>query len=160
MFKTNAKLLIGAAIIFAGIGAAAAKIGTAPNQYDGYIPIEGKWVYGVAAGQNFIYQNGLTAVGTNQATALQLGVGYYLMEVDTAGSGGATGVALPACIAGTQIVLVDNTAYTIDVYPQINNNTALSPAAQDTINNSTSTTITTYTNKVFTCGKTGVWSAK
>jgi hypothetical protein len=64
-------------------------------------------------------------------------------------------VALPPCLQGTQVVVENNTAYTFDVYPAIANNPVT--AAQDTINNTTSTTIVTYAQKRFSCAKNGVW---
>jgi len=159
MLKTIRDMLIG--VIVAGAAAAAvsyASVGIAPLSGGTFATIDQTWALGVAGGQNFSYQYGLTAVGTNQATSLQLPAGVFLLEVDTAGSGGATGIALPTCLAGTQVVVNDNTAYTVDVYPSIVNNPIT--AAQDTINNSTSTTITTYAAKTFSCAKNGVWSAK
>ena len=158
MLKTIRDFVLGASLA-AAIGAAVASVGTPPLPINGgYVQPDAAWLYGITGGQNFTYQYGVTAVGTNQATAAQLPSGYYLLQVDTAGSGGATGVALPPCLQGTQLVLNDNTAFTIDVYPAAANNPVT--AAQDTINNSTSTTITTYAAKTFSCAKNGVWSAK
>ena len=155
MLKTIAGFVLGA-IIAAAIGGAVALQGQAP--VDGFQTIDGSWLKGLRDGINFSYQYGFTAVGTNQATSLQLPANKFLYEVDTAGSGGATGVALPSCVAGAEMILDDNTAYTIDVYPSITNNGLTS--AQDTINNTTSTTITTYAAKRFTCAKNGVWAAE
>ena len=138
---------------------AAALVGQPPGT--GFGLPDGAWLNGLANGQNFTYISGLTAVGTNQATALALTPGYYMYEVDTSGSGGATGVALPPCIQGTSLWLSNNTAYTIDVYPAVANNPIT--AAQDVINvgsAATSTTITTYASKVFACAKNGVWTVK
>jgi hypothetical protein len=157
MLKTIRDMLLGA-IVCASIGAAMAVVGTPPTPATGPGLVDGTWLNGLASGQNYSYQYAFTAVGTTQATALQLPAGIALLEVDTAGSGGATGVALPPCFQGAQITLNDNTAYTIDVYPAIANNSIT--AAQDTINNTTSTTITTYAAKTFSCAKNGVWSAK
>lgn len=154
MLKTISGFMLGALI--AGAISAALAVGQVP--LPGFAAIDGTWLLGLANGVNYSYQFGLTAVGTNQATALQLPSGIYLMEVDTAGSGGATGVALPPCLQGTQTFLNNNTAFTIDVYPAVANNPIT--AAQDTINNTTSTTITTYAVKTFSCAKNGVWSAK
>ncbi len=154
MFKNIASGLL--AMMLGSSVALAANVGIQPN--NGFGSVDGTWLNGLAGGSNYSYQYGITAIGTNQATAAQLPANIYLLEVDTAGSGGATGVALPPCLQGTQIFLNDNTAYTIDVYPAVANNPVT--AAQDTINNSTSTTITTYAVKVFSCGKNGVWSAK
>jgi hypothetical protein len=157
MFKGLVAYLLGV-LTAASIGTALAVSGVAPTINGGFVQPDASWLYGLAGGQNFSYQYGITAAGTNQATSTQLAAGVYLLEVDTAGSGGATGVALPPCFQGTQLVVNDNTAYTIDVYPSIVNNSIT--AAQDTINNLTSTTITTYAAKTFSCAKNGVWSAK
>jgi hypothetical protein len=138
--------------------AAFAVVGQKPIPGNGPGLTDGTWLDGLAGGSNYKFQYAITAVGTNQATAVQLPANIHLLEVDTAGSGGATGVALPTCLGGTEVVIDDNTAYTIDVYPNVANNPIT--AAQDTINNTTSTTITTYASKLFTCGQNGVWAAK
>src|ERR1035441_9180306 len=72
-------------------------VGTPPTQ--GPQLIDGTWAAGIANGNNRSYQSGITAVGSSQATALQLSSGIALMEVDTVA--GSTGVALPQCLAGT-----------------------------------------------------------
>ena len=155
MLKTISSFVLGA-LVAAAIGTAFAVTGQEPGT--GFGAIDGAWLRGLRDGENFSYQYGITAVGTNQATAVQLPANKYLQEVDTSGSGGATGVALPTCVMGVQLILNDNTAYTIDVYPAVANNPVT--GAQDTINNGTSTTITTYAAKMFSCAKAGVWSAK
>lgn len=157
MLKTVLNMMFGA-LICAAIGTAWAVVGIPPLPNGQEALINQTWLLGLAGGSNYSYQYGITAVGTNQATAAQLPANVYLIQVDTAGSGGATGVALPPCLQGTQLFVNDNTAYTFDVYPAVANNPIT--AAQDTINNSTSTTITTYAVKVFSCAKNGVWSAK
>ena len=137
--------------------AAMALVGNAPPASGPTLP-DAAWLQGLAAGQNSTYIYGLTSVGTTQATALQLTPGYYSYEIDTSGSGGASGVALPACVQGVETNILNNTAYTFTVYPSIANNGLT--GAQDTINNTTSTTITTYSYKDFICGKNGVWIGK
>jgi len=147
------------AALFIAIPAIAfAVVGQAPIPATGPGLVDGTWLNGLAGGQNFLYQYGLKTAGTNQATATQLLPGYSLMEVDTSDSGGAQGVALPACLAGLRISLNNNTAYTFDVYPSIAANPITT--TQDTINNGTSTNITTYAVKTFSCAKHGVWSAQ
>lgn len=155
MLKTISGFVLGA-ILATAIGTAMAVQGQAP--VDGFQAVDGSWLKGLRDGINFSYQYGITAAGSTQATAFQLPANKFLLQVDAAGSGGATGVALPPCFQGAMVVLNDNTAYTIDVYPSIANN--LITAAQDTINNTTSTTITTYAAKRFACAKNGVWSAE
>lgn len=162
MFKEVSAVL---AAILLSAGLAFAVTGQPPLTGSGNTLPDSNWLNGLAGGQNFTYQSGLAAVGTNQATALQLGSGIYLFEVDTAGSGGATGVALPSCVAGTVLNILNNTAYTFDVYPSIANNSALATPAQDVIvvagsAGTTSTSQTTYTGKTYSCAKTGTWLAK
>jgi hypothetical protein len=122
---------------------------------------DGQWLQGLANGNNFSFQSGITAAGTNQTTATVLNPNFFMMEVDTSGSGGATGVALPSCVAPDFMVLNNNTAYTIVVYPAVANNPIT--LAQDVIDvgsQATSTTITTYASKIFACAKNGVWTVK
>lgn len=154
MFKSIGFMLIG--VFVAGlVTAALAVVGQPPLPATGLGLVDGTWLNGLAGGSNWSYQYGFTAVGTAQASALQLPANIHLLEVDTSGSGGGTGVALPTCVAGTEIMLSNNTAYTFVVYPSIANNPLT--AAQDKINNSTSTTITTYSKKILTCAQNGVW---
>ena len=111
---------------------------------------------GVAGGQNIASISGLTAAGTTQATALAIPSGYKLVEMDTVAS--STGVNLPQAFAGTEVSIYNNGAQTLTVYPAVPNNP--NTAAQDTINNGTSTTQTTHTAKTYRCAKDGVWSAQ
>ena len=122
----------------------------------GFRLIDGDFVNGLAGGQNGIYQSGLTATGSTQATALQLAGGITLFELDTVAS--STGVAMPAALAGTEISIYNNGAQTLTVYPLIANNPIT--AAQDTINNGTSTTAATHTSLYFFCAKNGIWASK
>lgn len=131
-----------------------AVVGTPPEP--GPRLVDGTWLNALASGQNWDFQSGLTAVGNSQATALQLVAGNYQYEVDTAAA--STGVALPACSAGTSLIIYNNGANTITVYPSITNNPAT--GAQDTILNTTSTTQATHTQKMYSCAKTGVWGAQ
>ena len=161
MLKTALKMLTGA-VLFGMIGAAGATVGIPPIA-NGFAPVDGTWLNGVAGGQNFSYQYGLTAAGTNQATAAVVPSGIYLVEVDTSGSGGATGIALPECYQGTVLTVLNNTAYTIDVYPNAANNGTTN--AQDVIitagsAGTTSTSMTLYTGKTFSCAKNGTWLGK
>jgi hypothetical protein len=125
-------------------------IGNLPTT--GFQPVDNDWLNGFAGGHNNIFQNGLTAVGTNQATSLQLADRISILEIDT--SAASTGVALPFALSGMVITLINNTANNITVFPAIANN---SLGAQDTINNTTSVTLNAHTAQGFTSGKTGVW---
>lgn len=156
MLKTIANMALGA-LIFAGVSAAIAATGFAP-QNNGFAMQDGTWLNGLAGGVNFAYQYGVTAAGTTQATSTQLPTGAFLVEVDTAAA--STGVALPPCLQGTSIELYNNGAQTLTVYPAVANNPVT--AAQDTINNGTSLSggMATHTPEIFFCAKNGVWAAK
>lgn len=125
-------------------------IGFVPG--NGFQMVDGNWLNGLAGGHNLLFQNGLTAVGTNQATSLQLADRISFLEIDT--SSASTGAALPLALAGVTITVINNTANNITIYPSIANNAA---GNQDTINNTTSYTLNAHTAQGFTCGKTGVW---
>lgn len=127
-------------------------IGISPT--NGFAPVDGQWLLGSAGGHNLLFQNGLTAVGTNQATSLQLADRIAVLEVDT--STASTGVALPPALAGVNIFVINNTANNITVFPSIANNPLT--AAQDTFNNAaTSFTLNAHSGTGFTCGKNGLW---
>lgn len=139
-----------------GMGAAHAVTGNPPTPATGPGLVDGSWLNGLAGGQNQTFQSGISAAGTNQATATQLPAGIALISVDTVAS--STGVALPPCIPGTELSVYNNGAQTLTFYPTVANNPAT--GAQDTINNATSTTTTTHTSKYFYCPKSGVWAAQ
>ena len=155
MLKTILNMLAGA-LIAASVGTAYAVIGTAPT--DGPQLVDGTWLQGLAGGHNRIYQYGFTAVGTTQATALQLPTRVALMEVDTTTA--STGVALPPALKGVTTSLYNNGASTLTVYPSIQNNPVT--AAQDTINNSTTWSGGLATHVLLSCiaAKDGVWACK
>lgn len=152
MLKTIASMFAGA-IISAAVGAALAVTGQVP--VNGFQTPDGTWLLGLSGGQNYTYQSGISAAGTTQATATQLPAGIAVIEIDAVAS--STGVALPQCIAGTVIDIYNNGASTLTIYPSIANN--LLTAAQDTINNATSITLTSHTATSPACAKNGVWGA-
>ncbi len=156
MLNTIRNAIVGALVAGMMSVAAVAAVGTPPGS--GPQLVDGIWLNGLAAGSNATYQAGITATGTTQATAVQLPAQITLFEIDTVAS--STGVALPPALAGTEISIYNNGANTVTVFPSINNNQALSPAAQDTINNGTSTTIATHSTLYFFCAKNGIWAAK
>jgi hypothetical protein len=159
MLRTVRDILIGA-FIAAMVTSAFAVFGRAPLQYADEAPIDQKWLYGLSGGYNYTFQNAISAAGTTQATATVLPNEVYLMEVDTA-SGSATGVALPPCVpnstGGQQIVLYNNTSTGLTVYPAVANNPVTN--SQDTINNSTTLSLSGHTQTAFACIKSGVWSS-
>lgn len=155
MFKNLANMALGA-IIFAAISAAYATVGIVPAP--GFNLTDGAWLNGLAGGLNGVYQYGITAAGTTQATATQIPSGVALLEVDTTAS--STGVALPSCLKGTDFYLYNNGANTLTIYPAVANNPVT--AAQDTINNATSLSggVASHAAEIFFCAKDGVWAAK
>lgn len=120
----------------------------------GFQPVDNDWLNGFAGGHNFAFQNGLTAVGTNQATSLQMADRIAILQIDT--SSASTGAALPAAISGVNIFVINNTSNNITIYPFIANNPLT--LAQDTFNaNATSFSLPANSGVGFTCGKSGRW---
>jgi hypothetical protein len=152
MLKTLRDMLLGA-VCCATVGAAMAMVGTPPGTGPGLV--DGAWLNGLASGMNYTYQYGITAAGTTQATATALPTGIFLIEIDTAAA--STGVNLPPCIPGTQLQIYNNGAQTLTIYPAVANNPLTS--AQDTINNSTTLSLTSHTAISPACAKAGVWFA-
>jgi hypothetical protein len=151
------KLLVGAALAaLMSVSAHAATVGVQPFSGPGLA--DGTWLNGLAGGQNSLYQNGITAAGTTQATATALTPGLYQYEIDTVAA--STGVNLPQCIAPFDIEIYNNGANTLTIYPAVANNPLLAAGTQDTINNTTSTTQTTHTMKAYACMKNGIWAAE
>ncbi len=159
MLKTIAGMLVGV-VISAAVSAAIAVTGNPP--VNGYGAVDGTWLQGLASGQNLNFQNGITAhAGGTAAAAFQLLPNVYLVEVDTVTTNGDS-VALPQCVASDVLFMSNAGASTLDVYADPVNNSAVSPAAVDTINGtagSTAYTLATKTNAIFWCAKNGNWSA-
>jgi hypothetical protein len=152
MFKTLRDMLLGA-VCCAAVGVAAAAVGTPPGTGPGLV--DGAWLNGLAGGQNYTYQSGITAAGTTQATATALPTNIYLIEIDTVAA--STGVNLPPCLPGTQMQIYNNGAQTLTIYPAVANNPLT--AAQDTINNATSITLASHVATSPACAKAGNWYA-
>lgn len=155
MLKTIRDMLLGA-FVAAAVGYAHAVVGVAPLSGGGPALIDQSYLLGLANGQNFGYVSGVTAAGTTQATATALPTGALLVEVDTTAS--STGVNLPPALKGTAVFLYNNGANTLTIFPAVANNPIT--AAQDTINNGTSTTQATHVSKIYYCAKDGVWAAQ
>ena len=143
---------LAAALLLASTAVALAVTGQAPTNGPGLQ--DGTWLNGLAGGQNETYQYGIAAAGSGQSTATVLPAGIALIEVDS----GTGGVALPFCYQGEEFSIYNNTASTVTVYPNAVNNPMT--AAQDTINNTTSLSMTARTPYYFACAKNGVWSGK
>lgn len=136
---------------------AIALTGTPPGT--GPALVDGLWLQGLSSGTNNTYVSGIKAAGTTQATATQLAAGIYFTEIDTVPA--SSGVALPEAVAGTELLISNTTSTTIVLYPAIANNGLT--AAQDTINGSTSLSVTGVSGgTVSDCfsAKNGVWMCK
>lgn len=135
--------------------------GRQPGQGDSWELIEGKWAWGLSAGTNMQYQNGITAKASGSATVYtQLPALCAFFSIDTCATNGDA-VALPAAVPGTWLTIYNNTATTsLSVYAfQGMNNGSLN---NDTINNSSNSTaysIATHVAVVFFCAKVGQWGA-
>jgi len=164
MKKLIASLLVSAvACLYAGYGFSqlqtpSSNAGQPPIPQNGFATVDGNWLVGLASGLNFTTKFGLNALGTNQATATQLGsTNHFLQEIDSVSSG--TGVAMPPCFAGTALVVSNNGSNTLTVYPTILNNTRT--LAQDTFNGGgTSVSIAVSSTTIFLCAKNGNWFTK
>ena len=95
-----------------------------------------------------IYVNGLflttstvAAAGTNQATAAALGNGFTLVS----GADGTKGVILPGAVAGRTVIVKNNTAATLKIYPAASDAiNALAANASYDIGNLTATILIAY----------------
>lgn len=150
------RLAIGVVLIGALAVAAFAATGVAPTPGQGPALIDGNYLLGVANGVNASFQNGITAAGTTQATATQLPANITLIEVDTVAA--STGVNLVPAQPGIELSIYNNGANTLTVYPTVPNNPVT--AAQDTINNATSTTVASHTSLYCFSAKAGIWACK
>ena len=96
MLKTILNMLAGA-LIAAGVSAAFAVTGLPP--VPGFQTPDGTWLLGLAGGQNYSYQYGITAhAGGGQAACQSLTPGAYLYEIDTVASGNDS-ICIPFGIA-------------------------------------------------------------
>ena len=157
-FSLKNALLGGAiAIGIAGamlLGHAFAVTGTPP--VSGFQLVDGTWLNGLAGGINNSYIYNLTAAGTTQGTGVQIPSAYQTVEFDTVAA--STGANLPFAYQGTEMYVYNNGANTLTIYPNALNNPLTS--AQDTINNTTSVTVSSHTADIFFSAKNGVWAAK
>ena len=154
MLKKLGYMICGA-LIAGMVASAYAVIGVPPGTGPGLT--DGAWLNGLAAGHNRTFVAGLTAIGTTQATSLQLTPQIKLYEIDTAAAG--TGVALPAAVAGgIEASIFNNGANIVTVFPQITNNPVT--AAQDVINGGTSTALTPTSSLACFVARAGRWSCK
>ncbi len=144
-------LLIGAAALLASVVTSYAIIGTPPGT--GFALPDGNWLNGLANGHNRSAQYGITAhAGGTKAAAFQLPAQVAQLQVDTVAST-SDSVLLPPCGAsGIEIVIANAGANTLSIYGK----------GTDTINAAATANnydLTTNTNAVFWCVKSGLWRA-
>lgn len=155
MFKTMLNMFAGA-LVAASVSFALAVTGQPPVQ--GFQTPDGTWLLGLASGQNYTYQFGITAhAGGTQAACLILPAGIAFLSVDTVASSGDS-VCLPFAVAGSDIQIANNSATTLNIYGQAGNN--LLTAAADTINATAGSTAyqpTTQQNTECFAAKNGAW---
>jgi hypothetical protein len=126
--------------------------GQKPQQ--GFEEMEGRYILGIAGGVNASFANGITALGTTQATAATLPAIARLISVDSVAAG--TGVNLPQAIAGTLINIYNAGANAVLIYPAVRNNAA---GVQDTINTTlASISIASHSHAFAFCAENGNWS--
>jgi hypothetical protein len=121
-------------------------------------PAAGTW-YTDAAGSGFSGNfptvsctNGITAhAGGGQTNAVPLT--SVINEVTTVATNGDS-VALPASAAGITIVVANNTAHTLDIYPVNGGSDAINTGAANA-----AYTLATDKNATFYCAKAGQWYA-
>jgi|SRR6202035_581959 len=156
MLKTICDMLIGA-FVCAAFGAAMATVGQVP--LPGFQAPDGTWLLGLAGGQNYTYQSGITAhAGGTQASCFQLAPGIYLYETDTVATT-SDSVCIPFAVAGSNFSLRNAGAQTLAIYAQSGTN--LVTATTDTINAaSNSSPYTVAANNSVECfaAKAGAWS--
>jgi hypothetical protein len=157
MLKTALSMLIGA-LAAAAVSVAMAGIGIAPAPMDGWMLIEGKWLFGVTQGINFTYASGIVAhAGGTQAACFNLPTSIALYEVDTVATTGDS-VCIPHGKQGADFSIRNAGAQTLSVYAQSSNNEL---GGIDTINGTAgSTAYSIPANNSAECfaAKTGAWS--
>jgi hypothetical protein len=110
MIKTMLNMFVGA-LVAASVGLALAVTGQPPVQ--GFQTPDGTWLLGLAGGQNYAYQYGITAhAGGGQTACQNLTPGFAMYQVDTVVTN-ADSICLPFAIAGTDLNLRNNTAQTL-----------------------------------------------
>jgi hypothetical protein len=137
-------------------------IGFPPQE--GFELIEGRYLLGIAGGQNRAYESGLTAhAGGTQAAGLVIPSGFELVEFDTVANAADSAVLPFATTPGTIIVVLNSTSTSMNVYSNPGTNPVTGSA--DKLNGSTSAAVAVagtggLTAAVrFYCAKAGIWLA-
>lgn len=158
MHRTLRDMAVGAILTFLAAAAvqALAAVGTPPST--GQSLIDGVWLNGLAGGQNFAYQSGVTAkAGGTQAACVALTPGIYLYQVDTVASSGDS-VCLPFAVAGTNLQIANAGANSMNIFAQAGTNSLT--ASTDTINaasNGTAYALSSNNNVECFAAKNGQW---
>jgi hypothetical protein len=157
MLKTIFNMLAGA-LIAAFVSAALAVTGQPP--VNGFQTPDGTWLLGLANGQNFSYQSGITAhAGGGQSACLSLTPGIYLYSVDTVASGNDS-VCIPFAQAGMNFQVRNGAASnSMNIFAQSGTN--LATATTDQINgssNSSSYAVAAGSSAECFAAKNGQWS--
>lgn len=123
------------------------------------------WLLGLAGGDNFEAQSGITAfAGGGQANAVLLGgpspqgVPAALVNVDTVATAGDS-VALPFAVKGRMMLIRNAGANSMNMFAQSGTNRAT--GAQDSINggaNGAAVAVAANKSTIVFCAKDGVWS--
>jgi hypothetical protein len=157
MLKTITAMLFGA-FMSAAVGGAFALVGIQPLPNGAEALINQQWLYNLAAGNNWTYQNTITAhAGGTQAACLNLPTAAFLTQVSTVASSGDS-VCLPFAVAGDSAMIANSGANPLSIYAQAGTNGLT--ATTDTINGTTNTSaysVTNATNAICFVPKNGSW---
>lgn len=127
----------------------------------GYALQDSAYVNGIAGGNNASFANLTAHAGGGQAAATPIPPSAAIVNVGTVASVNDS-IVLPFALAGTFKMVFNQSANSCNVYGQVANNRAVSPAAVDTINGvagSTPYAIAGGVSVLFMCGANGAWAA-
>ena len=136
-----------------------ANYGQAPLKNMAQGLIDAQWLLGLSGGNNQTFVNGLTATGTNAATALP--VPSNVQNVAFASVPSGTGAVLPPAIPGTRIVIYNHdAANTLTVYADTANNPLTGSADHISTGSGLVTSATVAHGIAFsvTCAAPGIWN--
>lgn len=146
-------------VLALGGAVSAYTVGQKPLPATGPGLVDGTWLNALAGGMNQVYKNGLTALGTNQGTALVLAAGIQLIEFDSVPS--STGAAMPQAMAGQCVVVFNHdAANTLTLYPAVRNNptTGNQDVFETGSGTATSSTIAHGLSTRYCSAKDGFWN--
>lgn len=160
MLRAIRDMLVGAIMTASAAASVAyALVGNPPLPNGQEAAINQTWVLGVAGGQNFSYQSGLTAhAGGTQAACLSLTAGNFLQQVATVATSGDS-VCLPYALQGEAMIVANAGASTMDIYAQSGTNGVT--GSTDTINassNSSAYAVSSNNNAICFAPKNGIWN--